>query len=393
MPRAPVIATPFSNRGLVGIVLSNATFASRGYLWGYDGHMNYCFLNPKLRRFEIWKKQWHAGPFYAWAVIGAIGGLLGGPPGAAAALLLSMCIPLMFYKHYYKSATEQDAAVVTNGPQMQMPGGIQFGTIFAMMIAALFIPPITGFVIGLLIGTVSIPIPIVGGAVAVSAPIVLTALGALTGVNLWAFILFLIGLGSKPFGTVQTPIGIGEAVPFEIGTYFFGRDTPLFTSYQVGPNNPPPSLTWASGGLEPIIINGASAGTVSGLIQTSYWDLVNAPRELVVWGLIPLDFSNNPQLEEAISAVSSSYGDNVPDGGLIVVAGTDAWTNTDTLNLILHGTTDATACDGSQSALLGCRDDIVINKVVTVAGMQINPFNLASYRDSIQRYGFKGVPE
>jgi len=40
MPRTPVIATPFSNAGMVGVVLSNATSASRGYcllrtpLWG-----------------------------------------------------------------------------------------------------------------------------------------------------------------------------------------------------------------------------------------------------------------------------------------------------------------------------------------------------------------------
>jgi len=392
MPRAPVITTPFSSPGLVGIVLSDTTFARRGYLWGFDGNVHYCFLNPKKRRFEIWKKKWHIGPFVLWGILTAIGGALGGPAGAGAALLMTMCLPLMFYKHYYKTATEQDAAVVTNGPQMMLPGNLQFDQLLTLMLVALILPAIVGAIIGAIVGTISIPIPIVGGVVAVSAPIFFTLVGGLTGINLMAFILFLLGLGSVPYGAVQTPVGVGEAAVAQPFTYFFGRDTPAFSSYLVGPNNPPAGLTWASGGLIAIVVNGASAGTIPGQVGTSYDNLVANPRPLVVWGLIPLVFEERADLREAIRSQEEAYGAEAPDG-LIIVAGSDAWINAYTLNLITHGTINATATDGSQSALMGCRDDIVIGAITTVAGFQINPFDVASYRDSIQRYGFMGVPE
>jgi hypothetical protein len=113
---------------------------------------------------------------------------------------------------------------------------------------------------------------------------------------------------------------------------------------------------------------------------------------LVVWGLIPLDLTDDhSDLAQAITSEKAAYGNDIPDG-LIIVAGSEKWINTYTLDLILHGTKQATACDGSQSAYLACRDDVVIGPGM-IGGFQYNPFALGSYRDAIQRYGFKGVPE
>ena len=47
MAFSPLISTSFGNPGLVPLVLSDPTFAKRGYLWGDDGAVHYCFVNPK----------------------------------------------------------------------------------------------------------------------------------------------------------------------------------------------------------------------------------------------------------------------------------------------------------------------------------------------------------
>jgi len=379
MPFAPAIRTKFSTPGLVAQIIANLTFAQRGYLWGFDGSVYYCFLNPDKVRFEIWKKQWHLAPFLFTLFSALLGFYFWGAKGAAIGALETLFVPFLLYKHYYATAEEQKAGVVTNGPQMRLPGNMQFDTVAALTALLLIVPTLAGAIIGLVAGTVKLPV--LG---TLSGWVVGLAVGALTGINLVALFLLLLGLLATPYGSVISP-PVSENVPAEPFTYYFGRSGTPFSAYSIGPNNPIAGLTWASGGLQPMVIAGASAGTVAGQIGVSYTNLVGNPREEVIWALIPFGSDPETAIREAFASQDAIYQGKYPTG-LILVAGSERWINAYTLNLITHKVRDAVATDGSQSALLGSSGQFLIGGAWSI-------FNVGSYRDPIQRYGFMGVPE
>lgn len=380
MPIAPLSTAPFANPGLVGLVLSDATFARRGYLWGYDGHVHYCFCNPNRLAFDVWKKRFRLWPFVISALIALVASVFaGGQLIGLVALFESLIIPLLLVKHYTGTAKEQKAAVFTNGPQMELLGNMSFETMRAVAKALLAGGTISGGVIGaaiggtLTIGTLTVPGNILGLVV-----------GLFSGMNALGVFLFIVGLGSTPFGSVLAR-GFSETVVRpNSNSYHIACSGPAFAAYSIARLNP--KLAPGCGGLIAIVVNGAPASTVAiDQVAQLYVDLVGNPRPVVVWGLLPLNFEENPIFEEAIHAQQEIYGDKAPLDGLIVVAGSEAWATGDTLALIGHGVTHAAAADASQSAVLGSSGELVIGSE--------SPFNLASYRDHVQRYGLKMVPE
>lgn len=347
MPLQPLLSTPFSNPGLLALVLSNPTFAQRGYIWGFDGRVHYCFLNPDKVRFEIWKKR-----FRYWTLL--FGTLF------------------VVYKHYQATAEDQPAAVVTNGPQMQLPFNMSFQTVLILTLVLLLVPTVLGVIIGGLIG--SLPL----GSLTIPGSVIGGLVGALVGFSLVYGLFFLLGLGAKPYGAVVTPVaGLGENVPAVPGTYFFGRSGIPFSTYSIGPGNPT-GLIWGSGGLTLIISAGASAATLGGSVGATYTRNIGRVR-FVVWGLIKWNPAVDKTLERAIDTQIEAYGAAGRPVGLILVAGADPWTNADTLSMITHKTIDAVATDGSDSGMLGSSGQMVLEN--------------SRAKDQIQRYGFMCVPE
>ncbi len=161
------------------------------------------------------------------------------------------------------------------------------------------------------------------------------------------------------------------------------RSSTGFSSYRCSPNHPPSGMTWASGGLEPMVVNGASAGTVPGQIGTSYTNLVSNPRPEVVWGLIALGPNLSPELEEAIATQESIYGAHVP-AGLVVVAdqSLDQW---------LYG--GSHQARGHQRCRHGRQLFGHTRLIGRYCDRAVGLGNLTSYRDPLQRYAFMAVPE
>ena len=347
MPLQPLLTTPFSNPGLLALVLSNPTFASRGYIWGFDGRVHYCFLNPDKVHFEIWKKRFHY-----WT--------------------LGFGTLFVIYKHYQATAEDQPAAVVTNGPQMRLPFNMSLWTVRILVMILFLAPTIAGAFIGGLIG--SLPL----GALTIPGSVIGGLVGALVGSSLVYGLLFILGLGAKPYGAVATPlVGVGENVPADPGTYFLGRSGLAFSTYAIGPGNPT-GMTWGSGGLTLMISAGASAGTLGGSVGATYLRNIGRVR-FILWGLIKWNPAVDTILERAIDSQIEAYGSAGRPVGLLIVAGADPWTNADTLSMITHKTIDAVATDGSDSGMLGSSGEIVIEN--------------SRAKDLIQRYGFMCVPE
>lgn len=368
MPLAPVIPVSFADRRLVPLVLSHAVFAQRGYLWGFDGEVHYCFFNPDKIRFELWKKQWYWRAFLVPLIGGALTWMFGG-----LGFWLTLWVPFMAYKHYYKTAEDQAAGVVTNGPQMELPWGLTFDSLKWLAILSLGIPTVIGLVLGAVVGWIgSIPgVALLGLA------------GLATGASLYGVLMTIIGLFAKPFGTVLAPT-FSEIITSPMqDTAHFERTGLPFPTYAIGPLNP--TATPGCGGLDPFILNGVAGYNLPGQMGSSYADVISRDIPEVVWGLIPLDLQANPILGEAMSSQEYWYAGKHPTG-IVVVAGAEAWKDKYTQDLVMHGTRDAVATDGSQSALLGSSGQMVI-------GGAWNPLNAASYRDWIQRYGMMAVPE
>jgi hypothetical protein len=253
---------------------------------------------------------------------------------------------------------------------------MSFQTVFILTAVILIVPTIAGAVIGFFAG--SLTFPIVGS---VAGWVWGLAAGAFGGVNALGLFLFLLGLGATPFGSVIP----GEAVAAPVTwTYHFGHNRTGFPGYSVGPLNPA-NLNPASGGLTPIIVNGApAAGAAVGPAVTAiYTALMFNPGPLVVWGLLPFDLTENPEIRDAIALQLENYEGKEPTHGLLLVVGTTAWSNAETLAMISAGVKQATAADGSLSAMMGCESVWVIGDP--------SLFNLGSYRDPIQRYGFKAA--
>lgn len=352
------LTLPFSNPQLLSIVLSDPDFAKRGYIWGFDGHVYYCFCNPNKVRFEIWKKSFHL-PWWAPIVV-------------VLTLAIALFDLLILPKHYVRTAKEQPAAVVANGPQMRLPRNLQFEGVLALLGLALLGPPILGAIIGGFVGA------LVPG----------TIIGAIVGVNAAALTLFLLGHYATPFGSVLSPPHTEIANPIVPGTYHFGRTAAGFGAYRIGPGEPT-GLTWGSGGLTLMIQAGRPASAIAGPAGATYQEVIDRSIPMVLWGLLTWSPSDT-----VIQSAIDSQGENYlqtdsrdpdalaePPAGLILVAGANPWTHGDTLAMITQKVVDAVATDGSQSALLGTHDQ-------TCPGLETTMF-----LDPIQRYGFKCVPE
>jgi hypothetical protein len=361
MPFEPTLSFPLSDRNLLPRVLSDLQFARKGYRWGSDGRVWYCFCNPDRVRFEVWRKRYHFGTALLQTLFFV--------PIALATLLITP-------GHFVRSAKEQRAAVFTNGPQMEMPFGMGFWSVFALLAACLFLPFIGWTAIGAIAGTVVLPVlgtvsGIIAGAIG----------GALVGVNLAAFVLWLIGLAARPYGDVVVP-GDGETGVQNSDAWHFGRGGVAFSTYRIGPLDPQ-GLQWASGGLILMILNRFPAATLL------YQEVIGRSIPMVVWGLVSWE-PGDGQIQAAIESQTTTYREPDPETpneprplptGLILVAGASPWLHSDTLDMITQRTVAAVATDGSQSALLGSSAQVADSLETTL------------FMDPIQRYGFKCVPE
>lgn len=364
----------------VRLAISHPVFASRGYLWGNQGDTWYCFVNPNKLSFAIWKKRIRAWPFILWGITALVASISAG--GAALGALVAfetLIVPLLLVRHYALTGEEQAAPVVTNGPQMKLPGNMQFDTVFLITALLALVPTIGGAIMGGIFGHVVVP-----GIGAVTGAIWGSLLGVLSGANLVALFLFIIGLAATPFGSVIATTFSELINPPEVSTYYFGHNGTAFPGYRVGPLNPT-GLNPASGGLTAMIVNGAQAHGIGVTPDVSYIydNLVGNPRPLVVWGLLPFDLVESPWIAEALASQREHYQGQEPTQGLLVIAGSPAWSAAHTAALIAAGVKQAAATDGSYSAMLGSESTWVIGAP--------SVFNLGSYRDPVQRYGFKAA--
>jgi len=355
MPFGRKLTLSFGDPRLLQIVLSDPDFATRGYIWGSDGHMTYCFANPDKVRFEIFRKSfWWRYLLLAWV-----------PPVLYWALI--------WPRHYTRSAKAQPASVVTNGPMMHLPLNMGPNGLRAVLLVAWLLPVVLCALVGSLLGT--IPLGPLGSA---AGWLVGALVGAIAGLSTAVVAFWVVGWLCYPYGAVQGPGGLGESAAADDGTFYFGRSGTAFASYAIGPDNPPPALTWASGGLTPIVVGGAPASVLGGWKGQNYLDLMLRAPELVVWALVTWDLGKEPILELAIESQSYHYG-ATPPNGVIVVAGTDTWSTTDTADLITQRAVDAVATDGSTSVLLGSSGELVLEPT--------------EGKDVIERYGFVLLPE
>lgn len=129
------IGLPLSAPNLIPTVKSHRDYLTRGYVWGHNAGVHYCFMDPGKVRWDVWEKRFHPSHLaFLLANIGAAAlfAWWGNFPVAAALFFSIPSLPLVLLDHYASTAQEQAAAVVTNGPQMQYP----FGLSTAGMIAA-----------------------------------------------------------------------------------------------------------------------------------------------------------------------------------------------------------------------------------------------------------------
>ena len=282
----------------------------------------------------------------------------------------SLVIPLLFIKHYVASAQEQDAPVVTNGPQMELPWGWKFNNLafwYALLLAGC---SAVGILIGLFSATVT---------VLVAGP-----LGLLTGINASQLLLFIVGSYATPFGSVWAR-NFSEKVASPVAVAFhLGHGAPPFSAYGVGPGDPPATPV-ECGGLTMFISNRRLASSYLGTLRMLHDEWVAKGLKAVVWALVPLDTEDDPQLRESIGSQRENYQGREPRDGVILVVGARHWTLALTQALLTHGARDAVATDGSDSALIGSGEEIVM-------GNEGNPIESTYYRDPIQRYGLKMVP-
>jgi hypothetical protein len=395
-----VISLPFSSPGLVRFVLGNPDYKKYGYLWGFDGRVHYCFLNPERVHYENWKKEfwWRYLGWVAINVLAALAAAFASPALAIVTLLAIPTLPAALLSHYRRSAKAQDAAVVTNGPQMVYPGGITTAKMVGL-------PALGAIAVGIItsLATALGALPAAGaaGGIAISgvtlSPVFLGLLAGIgTGINAFALILFIAGYYSKPYGAVVSPVpDINENQPATPGTYYLGRRGIPITTYRIGPGNPV-GMVWGCGGLTCMILNRISAANLWGSVQSTYGDLflppptglLHPPNDFVVWGLIELGPGSVPLASVTVAPQDTGPRPEYPQAtidpenwaaGMIVVAGAEPWTDADTKSLSVHGVVHAVATDGHLSPLLGSGDELV---------METNMF-----LDPIQRYGLKSVPQ
>ena len=77
MALIPDITNPL-NAAIIPVVVTDQRFATRGYLWGTNGGIWYCFVNPQKINFNIWKKKIARWPFAIPILAGMAGFILFG---------------------------------------------------------------------------------------------------------------------------------------------------------------------------------------------------------------------------------------------------------------------------------------------------------------------------
>ncbi len=379
MALTPDITNPLGP-GILPIVLADQRFGQRGYLWGNSGGIWYCFINPQKLNFDIWQKEIAGWSLAVPIILGVLAGLITGNIGIGILWAFeSLVLPLLIVKHYANTGEAQNAPVVTNGPQMELPGNMQFTTVAAISATVVLVPTVAGGIIGAFFA--GITLPVIG---AVPGWVIGALGGLLTGANLLGLFLFILGWLATPFGSVFGLSFTETKTPPVASTYHFGRSGTGFAAHKIGPLNPV-GLVPGSGGLTAMIVGGspATALVAGSLVGSIYTSLVWSPRPVVTWGLIPFDATIDGFILQTLESAPTLYDGAPPQGGLILVAGSEAWGSAETAALIAAGVKDCVATDGSQSAMLGSQSDWVIGDP--------SIFNFGSYRDPIQRYGFKAA--
>ena len=287
------LSIPFTTPSLVVTVLNNQDYQNKGYVWGFDGRLHYCFLDPEKVRFDVWKKRFHWSSLL-WLIMNAVA--LAVSPFVPALLPLAWSLPTVPFallRHYRCTAKEQVAAIVTNGPQMVYPGNLKtrqmmFGggaTFLGILTLGAMLAPYIPQLSALLLKTfppgkavfVKQFMGVLRGIMQVGALRWIAAAGL--AINLTAIFLFLLGFLAKPYNWVfGTKI---KDLTGKMRTWFhLGRSATSFASYRIAPEQPS-GLPWGCGGLIPIINNGVISSKKESL------GVLNVNYDVVVWGLLP----------------------------------------------------------------------------------------------------------
>lgn len=366
MPRGNVKTWLFSDPTLVPSVLTDGDFLRNGYVWGQNGGLHYCFVDPRRYVLEVWEKEEQLRKF-AWLLpnlaAAALALWLGGPAAAIITFVSVPTLPLVLWYFYRASAEDQPGPVATNGPQMEYPLNQSLAGLVTMGAAA---GAVAGFLqqLAVAMATEAAGGIVVGGVLVTST--VLTSLVAAvgTGTNVFAIAIYILGKMSKPFDRVD---GNGIQDP-GVGIFNWGfmcRGTPAFPTYQIGQGRAPSGRPVCSGGLVPMIINRA---VVYG----------NVGWPIAVWAFIPLTPAGGV-IDETQSGSHPEIEPLKPERALILVAGSPTWSPVETAQLAnLHGATFAICTDGNQSPVLGSTGELVME--------------CHSFLDCVQRYGLKMVP-
>ena len=195
--------------------------------------------------------------------------------------------------------------------------------------------------------------------------------GAFVGLNLLPLTMAVLGFFTTPFNAVLA------ATFSDAGAHYAGYMHIVQAAGAHSMNFDDPASAEGSGGLSPFIFQRVTGNRLAPPRNHAYNQMSQRGVPFVVWGLIPIDYAQNPLLREAVQ--SQSYEQGEEPTVLIVVAGKPGgWTHQDTNVLLNHGVSDACATDGSGSCLMGSPGNLVME-----------PW---WYTDKVQRYGFKMVP-
>lgn len=350
----PDLNLDFADQALVLTILEDPDFISDGYRWGHDGHVWYCFLNPRLWRFEIWR-SWFGLGWLSTILIPILGQLL---------IAFNLFV---LPRHYSASARRQKAPVVTNGPRMRRRRLLRWA-----MILAIFLAPIGVAFVAL--DVITRPTVTFAG-ISLPLPPTAVAVGVIVGFNLACRLIYYSGVRLSPGGDIvgTTFVDAGRIFP---GTYHLGRapHEQEISSYQVAPDRPR-GLQPACGGLAPIIVAGQPGSALGGKAASLYNRLMRRRGRLVVWALAHWDLEESPDLAQAIQRHHVRYREFAPVEGLLIVAGSTSWAASDTQSLLTHRVLDAVAVDSGSAALLGRQGQLLMTPGIL--------------RDKTQRYGFR----
>ena len=275
------------------------------------------------------------------------------------------------------------------------------------------------------------------GTVTLSAVFIKFILAIGTAVNVGAFAIFILGTMTKPFDRVISPSIRDIPVPAFTNWHHLGRNGTALGTYRIA-TGAPLGLRWGCGGLVPILVNHVATRFATSLAASGTFQ----PNELVIWGVLPLDPDGQPigedgfgselhgsdtdwnekswnDLTEEEKALWQQLGWNQAlwDGeespptesktweelsqderdaatglgydeytwneidvtGMLVCVGSENYQPAIARNLRTLGVTQAVACDGHLSPLMGTHGNLL--------------FSTNFALDPIQKYGFMAIPE